>query len=215
MAYPNASFTHDLDPVIVRKVDFFCRQLRNALHPSHETLEDYRQDLYYTALLGSGKYDPTRSQWATFIERILANRAIDIIRRHRQLKRCEILITELADEGYSGESPMFGVSDLEGQMSPGSSGGMRHDLPRDVTEHSDLTLDVAIAMSAMSPFLRRIAQCLLDGLRVVDMTHIFQMPYTSLHYHVRRVRAIFAAHHLELYVDGLRNSTLPRRKKSK
>jgi DNA-directed RNA polymerase specialized sigma24 family protein len=171
--------------------------------------------LYYAALLGTGKFDPTRSQWATFIERIVANRAIDIIRRHRLHKRFEVLITDLADEGYSGDSPLFGVGDIEGNISPGTRDGMMYDLPRDVTEHSDLTLDVAITMSAMSPFLRQIAQCLLDGLRVVDMTHIFQMPYTSLHYHVRRVRAIFAAHHLDLYVDGLRNSTLPRRKKSK
>lgn len=215
MAYPSPSFAHDLDPIIVRCVEFHCRKLRHALHASRETLEDYRQDLYYAVLLSIGQYDPTRSQWATFIDRVVTSRVIDIIRRHRLHKRREVLVSELADEGYSGESPMFGVGDLEGKLSPGTSGGLVNELPRDVTEHRDLTLDIAIAMSAMSPFLRQIAQCLLDGLRVVDMTHIFQMPYTSLHYHVRRVRAIFAAHHLDLYVDGLRNSSLPRRKKSK
>jgi len=215
MAYPSASFTHDLDPVIVNKVEFYCRQLRNALHPSRETLDDYRQDLYCAALLGSGKFDPTRSQWATFVEHVVAHRAIDIIRCHRLQKHHEVLITDLMEEGYSDDSPLFGISDLEGQPRLGTSDGTLQDIPHDVTEHRDLTLDVAIAMSTMSPFLRRIAQCLLDGLRVADMTRIFQMPYTSLHYHVQQVRAIFAAHHLDLYVQGFRNLSRPRRKKSK
>lgn len=210
-----ASAGRDLDPVIVKKVQLFSRVLIRALHPHPDLLEDYRQDLYCAALEKAGLFDPTKGRWDPFIEHVVAQRAAEIIRAHRTRADFEMLLSDLYAEDDTTESAWLGVSDLDGRRMPVGSSEMEMSCcAQDSTAHRDLAIDLATALSALSPFLRCIAQYLLDGYRIAEIARRLHMPYTSTYYHVHRVRAIFAAHQLELFSSPIRNFRPSARMKS-
>jgi RNA polymerase sigma factor (sigma-70 family) len=198
-----ADLTHayDLDPVMVHKVEYYAHFLRRALHLGEDDYQDYRQELYLHAIRRTPEYDPTKSGWAKFMECILHAQAITILRRHKfrsgwevPMSRCGVFDADNALVTRLDGTPLG--DDRDGASACGHGAE---------TDSIDAAIVINDALAALAPHLQRVARLLMAGHRTSDIARELQMPYTSVHHQVKRVRQLLAAQGITFLPVQVRN----------
>ncbi|MHB9129987.1 MAG: sigma-70 RNA polymerase sigma factor region 4 domain-containing protein [Armatimonadota bacterium] len=206
-----ADLTHayDLDPVMVHKVEYFAHFLRRSLRLSEDDYQDYRQELYLHAIRRTPEYDPTKSGWATFMECVLHAQAITILRRHKFRSGREIPISGCGgfDANYAYATRLDGapLSDDREWAAAFTHGAE--------TDSIDIAIVINDALAALAPHLQRVARLLMTGHRTSDIARELQMPYTSVHHQVKRVRQLLAAQGITFLPVQVRNFAESARKR--
>lgn len=205
----NLTHTYDLDPVMVHKVEYFAHFLRRALHLSEDDYQDYRQELYLHAIRRTPEYDPAKSGWAKFMECVLHAQAITILRRHKFRSAWEIPMSRsgVLDADNALATCLDGTP-LGDDRESASAFGQGAE-----TDSVDAAIVINDALAALAPHLQRIARLLMAGHRTSEIARELQMPYTSVHHQVKRVRQLLAAQGITFLPMQVRNFSEPARKR--
>jgi len=209
------TFTYDLDPVMVHKVEYFAHLLRRCLRLSEDDYQDYRQELYLHAIRRTPRYDPRKSGWAKFMECVVHAQAVTIMRRHTYRIEREI--------SYSRYLPADGVFDTDNVLVSRLDGVPVTDDQELMTTHRqgaetdniDAAIVINEALTALAPHLQHIARLLMAGYRTSDIARELEMPYTSIHHQVQRVRQLLAAQGVTFFPVQVRKNPRPARKRDK
>ncbi len=168
---------YDADPYIVTAINIKVNRLCNKYQLSDDDLEDLRQDLFVHVILYIHKFDSERSQWTTFIDRILKSGIANFLKVHFAKCRREensVLLHEDVDNQEIDEY----MTALDGTAVDNS------------TENIDLRVHIETTLPTLPPLYQRICQLLMEERSFVEIAHILKLPRTSLYFYLNQIRNI-------------------------
>lgn len=173
-----------IDPRVVRSIRHHARSLaRRGVAPDME-LADYEQDLALDLLRRQRAFDPSRSSFPTFADRVLRHRVATLM--SPTLRRVVERQTIRIDDNGHDEGPWLHLDDPRCGSIDGSA---------------DLATDVSAFVSALPPALRRYCDILAsDNIAAAARTagHCRSSVYEAAH----RLRNLAAARGLDIYVTA-------------
>ncbi|MHB9129757.1 MAG: sigma-70 family RNA polymerase sigma factor [Armatimonadota bacterium] len=189
MATSNTQY--DFDPYIEHVITMKMRRLSvtHALTP--DDLDDLRQELYLHVLQQMDKFDPTRAQWTTFVDRMVRSGISTFLRNRRVDLRFAAKCSLLPDEDNDHWSTTF-VTDIAGGTS-GLPFGMHADDPGAWTEMLDVRIDLADLLASLPPLQQQICALIMHGHTLTDIARTLGMPRTSLYFHLDQIHQAFLA----------------------
>ncbi len=105
-----------LDAQAMRNVRWYARKLARERVLPGWCVEDYEQELVETLIRRGNRYDPSRSQYATFAARVIENRVCDL-RREGRVRAAERRAMPL-HESDGGDGPADNFSAEDGLWPP-------------------------------------------------------------------------------------------------
>ena len=148
--------------------------------------EDIEQDLAVAILLQRSKFDPERSKFETFVARVIDSAIAKMIKARKVAKRgyrrCSRSLNEPVPNGRGGFVELGQVLDQDARLGRNGS--------RSEQELCDLRMDVAQALDALSPRLRRVCE-LLKEKTPRELAKEDGIPLSTTYDAIREIRAHF------------------------
>jgi len=182
---------YDFDPYIEQVISMKMRTLSVTHRLTPDDRDDLRQELYLHVLQQMGKFDPTRAQWTTFIDRIVRSGIATFLRNRRVDLRFAVKCAPVPDEDNEHWSTTF-VTGIGGETG-GLPFGMHADDPGAWTELVDLRLDIEMLLASLPPLQQQICALIMRGHTLTDVAHLLGMRRTSLYYYVDQIHQAFIA----------------------
>ena len=185
------------DPYVARMIHETARKLNRHNGWTADDLPDIEQELRSHLWQRSPRFNPARSSWPTFANRVLANKARTMLRDSRTAKRSPSRLSrslnEEVDDGEGGTAELQDVLDAETYLAlTGRSG------PSDF-ERADLRTDMERLLAELSP--REIVIChLIAAMSKNEAAAVLGIHRSTLHREVQRLRDRFRDAGLDDYL---------------
>lgn len=170
-----------------------------------DDLEDIEQDLRLHLFEQLPKYDPTRGAFSTFVDRVVGNKAADILDARFAARRdCRIQVSSLDDTVRLREGGEVPVLDLDLEDAMRVQRGISAPSPY---AEAELRIVLERAMAALTPEQRDLCRRLLTA-TIAEISAATGVPRPTLYDRLRQIRAAFERAGLKEY---LRGSDIPAR----
>lgn len=157
---------------------------------TREDVEDLEQELMVDLLRRLDRFDPTRAGRATFIARVVENRAASLLAARNTAQRAWTRdATSLSDETDDDEGN--GCSDRRAPLASDADRRPGVPLRRCPVAQVDLRLDVAVVVAALPADLRSLCERLRTA-SLTDVARAMGVPRTTLYRQIAVLRRRFA-----------------------
>lgn len=164
-----------------------CRLHRTGLFRPAD-IEDLEQELRAAVLAARPRHDPGRGAWRTFVDRVVGNRAKNLVKEQRaerrNPRRC-CYIADLKSRSSSRCHPDDGVfCEFDADAYGESFGRVGHSV-----ERAEIRIDLSTIWAELEP-QERTALARLFELTITELSREIGVPRTSLYRVMRRLRAV-------------------------
>lgn len=184
-------------PFVRRSIRAHARKLFVSGKIPNASQQDIEQDLYVAFLPRNKKYDPSRSAYRTFVERVVGNCAASMVEAARAEKRGRkfaiVTFSQLPLETEDGEC--LDVEDAIGWHR------LRNGLAPSVERDAMIVTDVHRAVSALPPHLRETCFCLAAG-TISDAATMSGVSRWTVHHRIAAMRERFVTAGLDGYLGA-------------
>ena len=183
-----SNITSSSDTIIDARIDEWIDRITGAVIGSYGFVEadhdDLKQDLRLWLLEMRASFNPARSCWHTFANRVIKARLLDLVRERTAIKRGWGTVTAMPTDRTSGQLDEGVFVEPSGREPRDESGA------RDI-HRTDLSIDVAQVLESLPGDLRRIAHQLM-GSEPKDAWRELGLKKSSFYEAVARLRLAFS-----------------------
>ncbi len=177
----------DIDPYVMSSVYEKVRKTKKCYHLTTDETDELEQELIVHALEKTCMFNSKRSQWKTYVDRILVNKIKNFLRNRdiasRRNERC-VLLSECNGDYHSEV-----MAKMEGKYL-----GVIYDLMainESVTDNIDFRIDVGNVLARLLPVQRKMCCLLVMGYTFANIAHRLKMSRDSMRYHFKKIRRAF------------------------
>ncbi|MFB3882435.1 MAG: sigma factor [Armatimonadota bacterium] len=184
------SSRNTLNPYAVSSVKQHARQLVRKPGFTAEDLPDVIQDLTIHLWEHLAQFDATRGKLTTFIDRVVAHKAADLLEaRHAACRGCRLQVASLSDPISGDDGEGVCLEDLAEVDALRRQQGLREEA---FERRVQLRVDLVRALARLSPDQVDLCRRLLGGATLSGIAADLGIPRGTLYESVYRIRAIFA-----------------------
>lgn len=191
----------DIDPDIVLAVYRKVGQVKKNYQLSNEDLDDLSQELFMHAIKNMHKYEPARSCWKTFIDRMLTSYISNFMRtrnaKTRKLNYCAGCIDNCSLDTTEAAIAV----NIMGQIINNTG------CTTSPTDNVDLQLVIEGVLPLLSTVQRQICILILQGYTLAEVSRILKLHRTSLYHHMMQIQKIFISCGFENYFENSHQNT--------
>ena len=182
-----ASWFHGADEYALKLVRAKARKYLGRYGLTAADVEDMQQELLLHLHFAMKKYDPSRGERTTFMDRVVQKRILSIIRYKtaspRDYRKEAHSLNEPAPGDTSDSDLTWGdCLDEETYLAATAQGSVRS-----VEETRDLAIDTEAALGRLPPELREFCLRLTDA-AITALARELDMPRTTLYERIKRIR---------------------------
>jgi RNA polymerase sigma-70 factor, ECF subfamily len=189
-----------LDDSALQCIRYRARRLMQQADFAPYDGEDLEQELTTHLLAQLPKYDAARGAFSTFVDRVIAHKAADMLyARSAQCRDPRLRISSLEGTFRMHEGMVVPLLDLELEDAMKVQRGLSE---RSALEEAELRADLARALAALTPEQVDLCRQLLTS-TITEISNATGVPRPTLYDRVARIRAAFARAGLGEYVGRL------------
>ena len=152
-----------IDPYVKSLIECKARQLVGKCGIRSGDIKDIEQDLYLDFLQRKSKYDPQKSKFTTFCQRIVERKISKIIRERAAMKR-------VLNDTAASLQEVVGVDEFGEEISLGDT------IVDESAAPPDFLVDVKLILESMPQTHRDAYELLMDGVCVSDVARTIGIP---------------------------------------
>jgi RNA polymerase sigma factor (sigma-70 family) len=179
-----------LDAYAVSSIKQHARQLIRKPGFAADDLPDVRQDLSIHLWEQLPKFDPARGKLTTFIDRVVAHKAADLLEaRQAACRGCRLRIDSLSDTGPDDDGEEACLEERAEVDALRSQQGLSQD---PFEQRVQLRVDLLRALARLTPDQADLCRRLLEGATLSGAATDLGVSRGTLYESVHQIRAIFA-----------------------